>query len=433
MIAPSKPKLTQAKIDATEARIAAIGTPDVRGWSAEPRSDALARLRAMGLPGARDEYWKFTRPQTLVQPEAPAAAVFHSGEPEVFGDMNRVKIVFVDGVFDPEESDELAPAGVTIERLSQAGSDIHWAKALYGKLETAGQDPVPRPLAALNTWAATDGLLIRVSGKTDKAVSIVYHHRDTASDVMMHHVIKLDDGAELTLLENGPAAARFNKVMEVEVGEGAKFHHVRAQGRDHERRAVTHIFARIKAEALFKSFTLTANGVLTRNECIIEMVGDDAVAHVAGACMGDGDFLHDDTVFVTHDALNCESRQVFKKVLRNGAKGIFQGKILVKPGAQKTDGYQLSQSLLLDGDSEFLAKPELEIYADDVACSHGSTSGAIDEDALFYLRARGVGEAEATNLLTLAFLAQALEEIEDEALRDVLLERLRAWLDRRID
>ena len=143
-------------------------------------------------------------------------------------------------------------------------------------------------------------------------------------------------------------------------------------------------------ESTFKSFTLTVNGVLTRNECVIELTGDDAVAHVAGACVGDGDFHHDDTVFVTHDAVNCESRQVFKKVLRNGATGVFQGKILVKQGAQKTDGYQISQSLLLDGDSQFLAKPELEIYADDVACSHGSTSGAIDEEALFYLRSRGV-------------------------------------------
>ena len=104
---------------------------------------------------------------------------------------------------------------------------------------------------------------------------------------------------------------------------------------------------------------------------MIELTGYDAVAHVAGAAIGDGDFHHDDTVFITHDALRCESRQVFKKVLRNGAVGVFQGKILVKKDAQKTDGYQISQSLLLDGDSQFLAKPELEIYADDVVCSHG--------------------------------------------------------------
>jgi Fe-S cluster assembly protein SufD len=190
------------------------------------------------------------------------------------------------------------------------------------------------------------------------------------------------------------------------------------------------MFARLGRDSLFKSFTLTANGRLTRNECVIELTGDDAMAHVAGACVGDGDFHHDDTVFVTHDAVNCESRQVFKKVLRNGATGVFQGKILVKPDAQKTDGYQISQSLLLDGDSQFLAKPELEIYADDVACSHGSTSGAIDENALFYLRARGVPASVATDLLTLAFLAEAVDEIEDEDLQDEIKARLEAWLVR---
>ena len=170
---------------------------------------------------------------------------------------------------------------------------------------------------------------------------------------------------------------------------------------------------------------------MTRNECMIELTGDDAHATIAGASLGDGDFHHDDTVFITHDAVNCESRQVFKKVLRNGATGVFQGKILVKSGAQKTDGYQISQSLLLDEDSQFLAKPELEIYADDVACSHGSTSGAIDEDALFYLRSRGVPHGEATDMLTLSFLAEAVEEIENEALAEEINERLAAWLARR--
>jgi Fe-S cluster assembly protein SufD len=164
---------------------------------------------------------------------------------------------------------------------------------------------------------------------------------------------------------------------------------------------------------------------------VIELTGDDAVAHVAGASVGDGDFHHDDTVFITHDAQRCESRQVFKKVLRNGATGVFQGKILVKPDAQKTDGYQISQSLLLDDDSQFLAKPELEIYADDVACSHGSTSGAIDEEALFYLKARGVPHAIATDLLTLAFLAEAVDEIESEELSEELLGRMESWLERR--
>jgi len=418
------------KLSPTEAMIAGLAMPG-KGWSKAAREDALARLRVMGLPQRRDEYWKFTRPDTLTQPTPVPAAVLSSDETPLFDEMDRLKVVFVDGVFDADASDDLSLEGINIERLATATSDLHWARDLYGALELNGQNPVERPLASLNTAFATDGILIHVTGKPSKPVSMIYRHVSETSDAILHHCIKLDAGTELTVLENGPAAARLNKVMEVDVADGAKFHHVRAQGRDHERRAATHIFARLGTESLFKSFTLTVNGVLTRNDCVIELTGDDASAHVAGACVGDGEFLHDDTVFVTHDAVNCESRQVFKKVLRNGATGVFQGKILVKKDAQKTDGYQISQSLLLDEDSQFLAKPELEIYADDVACSHGSTSGAIDEDALFYLRARGVSHAEATDLLTLAFLAEAVEEIEQEELRDELIGRLSSWLQRR--
>ena len=420
----------QIKFDATEERLATLSLPE-GGWSASARRDALARVRAMGLPHARDEYWKYTRPESLVQPEPPKAALFESGETPIFEDVDRLKVVFVDGVFDAEASDDLSLEGIEIERLSESSADIHWAKDIYGQLEIAGQTPVERPLAALNTAFATDGVLIRVTGKASKPVSLIYHHKSETSDAILHHCIKVEKGAELTVLENGPAAARFNKVMEVDVADGATFHHIRMQGRDHERRAATHIFARLGEESVFKSFTLTANGMLTRNEVIVELTGDNAVAHVAGACMGDGDFHHDDTVFVTHDAVNCESRQVFKKVLRNGARGVFQGKILVKKGAQKTDGYQISQSLLLDGSSEFDAKPELEIYADDVACSHGSTSGAIDEEALFYLRSRGVPQGHAEDLLTLAFLAEAVLEVEDQALQDEINSRIEAWLMRR--
>jgi len=411
----------------TEERLATLTMP-TGGWSDAARKAALTRVQDMGLPQRRDEYWKFTRPDTLTQPEPETAAIFQNDEGPLFDDLDRVKIVFVDGVFDAEASDDLTLSGVRIDRLAEA-ADIHWASELYGALEGAGHY-VQRPLAALNTAFASDGVLIHVTDKATKPINLIYLHKDSGSDAILHHLVKLDAGAELTLLETGPAAARFNKVMEVDVADGATFHHVRAQGRDHERRAVTHIFTRLGADSTFKSFTLTVNGRLTRNECVIDITGDNAVAHVAGACVGDGDFHHDDTVFITHDAVACESRQVFKKVLRNGAVGVFQGKILVKEGAQKTDGYQISQSLLLDGDSQFLAKPELEIYADDVACSHGSTSGAIDEDALFYLRSRGVPHALATDLLTLAFLAEAVEEIEDEGLRDVIVARLEGWLER---
>ncbi|EEB83374.1 SufB/SufD family protein [Roseobacter sp. GAI101] len=412
------------------AMIATLDQPS-GGWSDAARKDALARVQSMGLPQRRDEYWKYTRPDTLIQPEALPAALRVSDEVALFDHIDRLKIVFVDGVFDADASDDLTLEGINIERLADASADIHWARDLYGTLETRGQSPVARPLAALNTAFAPDGILIHVTAKVSKPVNFIYRRTSETADAMLHHCIKLEEGAELTLLENGPVAARFNGVLEVEVADNAAFHHVRAQGRDHEQRAATHIFTRLGTESTFKSFTLTANGVMTRNDCVIELTGDDANATVAGACVGDGsDFHHDDTVFVTHDAVNCESRQVFKKVLRNGATGVFQGKILVKAGAQKTDGYQISQSLLLDEDSQFLAKPELEIYADDVACSHGSTSGAIDEDALFYLRSRGVPHGAATDLLTLAFLAEAVTEVEDETLREEITGRLADWLER---
>ena len=298
-------------------------------------------------------------------------------------------------------------------------------------LEANGQVPVERPLAALNTARAVEGFAIRATGRAAKAVSFVYERQAEAADAMVRHLIRLDPGADLTLLEDGPGAARLSQVMEVEVGDDAAFHHVRAQGRDHERRAWTAAFARLGARSRLKSFTLTVNGRLTRNESVVEMTGDGAVAHVAGACVGDGDFLHDDTVFITHGAEGCESRQVFKKVLRSGAVGVFQGKILVRPVAQKTDGYQISQGLLLDEACQFLAKPELEIYADDVKCSHGSTAGAVDETALFYLTSRGIPRRTAQELLVLAFVDEAIAEIEDGRIADTMRERLAGWLARR--
>ncbi|KJZ20238.1 SufB/SufD family protein [Loktanella sp. S4079] len=425
--------LAKLKSEATEARLAGVTLPAGAAWSTTAREDALARVRTMGLPSKRDEYWKYTNPTDLTVKDAPKAAVFVSDEAPLFDSIDRLRIVFVDGVFDEAASDDLSAENVVIERLADVmAADIHWVKDIYGVLEARGQNPVERPLAALNTAVATDGIVLHVTGKVAKPINLVYLHKNENSDAVLHNLVKVDSGAEVTLLENGPAAARFSSCLEVDVADGGTFHHVRAQGRDHERRTATYCFAKIGSEATFKSFTLTVNGVMTRNECVLEIVGDDAVAHVAGACVGDGkDFHHDDTVFITHDAVNCESRQVFKKVLRNGATGVFQGKILVKEDAQKTDGYQISQSLLLDDDAQFLAKPELEIYADDVACSHGSTSGAIDETALFYLRSRGVPLADARNLLTLSFMAEALEEIEDEALAEELRARLEGWLARR--
>ena len=407
--------------------------PFASSWANDIRSAALVTYKRFGAPSKRDEYWKYTNPNKLTIIPTEPAALFSNDETPMFSNIDRVKIVFVDGVLDLNQSDDLMLEGAIIETLADATSkDIHWARDLFGTLEKNGQKPVKRPLAALNTAMAEQGLVIRITDKCKKPLAIRYIHNSETSDALVHNIVKVEKNAEFTLLESGAGAARFNSVLEVDVADNASFHHIRTQGRDHERKTVTHIFGRLGKESIFKSFTMTVNGILTRNDAVLEFNGDNAKATVAGATAGDGEsFHHDDTVFITHDAVNCESRQVFKKVLRNGATGVFQGKILVKADAQKTDGYQISQGLLLDDNSNFLAKPELEIYADDVACSHGSTVGAIDEDAIFYLVSRGVPRKQAQDMLVLAFLAEAIDEIDSNDLADDINDRLAAWMNRR--
>jgi Fe-S cluster assembly protein SufD len=407
--------------------------PFASSWANDIRSAALVTYKRFGAPSKRDEYWKYTNPNKLTIIPTEPAALFSNDETPMFSNIDRVKIVFVDGILDLNQSDDLMLEGAVIETLADATSkDIHWARDLFGTLEKNGQIPVKRPLAALNTAMAEQGLVIRITDKCKKPLAIRYIHNSETSDALVHNIVKVEKNAEFTLLESGAGAARFNSVLEVDVADNASFHHIRTQGRDHERKTVTHIFGRLGKESIFKSFTMTVNGILTRNDAVLEFNGDNAKATVAGAAAGDGEsFHHDDTVFITHDAVNCESRQVFKKVLRNGATGVFQGKILVKADAQKTDGYQISQGLLLDDNSNFLAKPELEIYADDVACSHGSTVGAIDEDAIFYLISRGVPRKQAQDMLVLAFLAEAIDEIDSIDLADDINNRLAAWMDRR--
>ncbi len=426
-------KLKAQKVEAAGALLAARALPAGGAWITKARTAAASRVANMGLPSKRDEYWRYTDPRRLTAP-APEAAKLHPTDDEapLFDGFDRLKLVFVDGVFDPQASDALALQGVEICTLADAArTDLHWARDLFGALEARGQAPVERSLASLNTAHATEGLLIRITATPPKPIALVYRRADLAGDAMVHHVIRVEAGAEATILENGPMAARFNQVTEVDIADGATLHHIRAQGRDHERAGITHLFAKLGAGAQLKSFTLSANGALVRNEAVIWLDGAEGSAHIAGATVGDGAFHHDDTVFVTHGAPRCESRQVFKKVLRHGAVGVFQGKILVDQIAQLTDGYQISQSLLLDEDAQFLAKPELEIYADDVKCSHGSTSGEIDQNQLFYLRARGVPEDRAKMLLVLAFLSEALEEIADPAYADDLRDRLESWFKRR--
>ena len=178
----------------------------------------------------------------------------------------------------------------------------------------------------------------------------------------------------------------------------------------------------------YNQFSLTVKNVFSRNECFVSLEGEGCKTSISAASIGEEGTLQDDTVFIAHMMPNCESRQVFKKVLTHNAVGIFQGKIFVDPKSQKTDGYQISKGLLLDQESRFLTKPELEIYADDVICSHGSTCGDLDEESLFYLMSRGISREQGVSMLTMAFLDETLEEIVDNLLaskiRDFLLKTL---------
>ena len=408
MAAPSRP-LAPAKLEAAETLLAAPAPTGEAGWAAAARAAAEARLRAMGGPVRRDEYWKYTDPAPLLAADGAAAAheAFHG----------------VEAVALRVGADAPAVKGAAVSTLSEAlSADLGWPRELFGALETAGQEKVARPLAALNTARAMAGFAIHVSQPVETPLRI-----ENAAP-MARHLVRVDAGAEVTLLEVGAAA---NSCMEIDLAPGATLHHVRVQEGPRGPGA-THVFARIAKGAHLRSFTLTADGAVTRNEVVVDLTGDDASAHVGGGVMATGDSVVDNTVFVTHSALNGESRQVFKNVADGAGRIVFQGKIFVRQPAQKTDGYQISQSILLSEKAEFLAKPELEIYADDVACSHGSTTGAIDADQLFYLQARGVPRAKAEALLVAAFVDEAIEEIADETLAEAVRDRAAAWMAARV-
>ena len=405
------------------------------GGKAAWHNNALHRARELarstGPAQRRDEYWKFTDPAGLTGSSDSATPIRNAERlSTVFDGIGRKRIVLSGGGLDRQQSDSLENSRIRIDELKDIFFDeSHWCSDLFGTLEARGQAPVRRPFALENRLHAKCGLAIRVSGRQIRPIEIAYDAgKPAAKSAHFRHVLKLDPDSELTLLETGFSGSGTNTVIEAELGNGARFNHVRIQNGMGRFRSITHMFARLDAGSSMKSFTATAHTDWLRNECVIELAGEGGAAHVSGAAIGSANFHQDDTLFVKHLAPNCESRQVFKKVLRNGAVGVFQGKILVEPAAQKTDGYQLSQALLLDDDAQFLAKPELEIYADDVACSHGSTSGGLDENALFYLRSRGIPASDAKGLLAAAFLAEAVEEIEDAQLAEAVRRQIQAWL-----
>jgi Fe-S cluster assembly protein SufD len=238
----------------------------------------------------------------------------------------------------------------------------------------------------------------------------------------------------LTLIETslGPAAAAYlhNPVFEIAVAEGASLTHVRLQREGRAGFQLATVLAAVEAGGTYDNFTLNAGGRLVRNEIHAALRGPRAACHMNGAqLVADGQHA-DTTTFLDHAAPDCASRQTYKTVLAGRSRGVFQGKILVRQAAQRTDGYQMNQALLLSEEAEIDAKPQLEIYADDVKCSHGATVGALDEAQLFYLRARGIPAAMARAMLVEAFLTEAVEGVSDEAARAALDEAIGGWWTR---
>lgn len=395
------------------------------GWAGALRASARDRFLDSGAPVRRDEYWKYTDPVRCTGGgDAPSEAAGGSALEEVAG----LRLRMANGGLEVSGS---VPDGLEMHTLAEVASESgHWAEELLGQLEAAGQNPVARPLAALNTAMMEHCMILRATGPVSMPVHLAPVGTPRGGISYGRTLVKVEPGASLTLLEESLGEGVRNAVLEADVEDGGTLDHVRVQI-DPGRIETTANFARLGEGSTFRGFFLTVDGQLTRNETVLELNGTGASGRVAGGVLGRSEAVIDNTVLVIHTAEGCESRQVYKSVLDDRARSVFQGKVLVRQQAQRTDGYQISQAVLLGERAEFDSKPELEIYADDVKCSHGSTAGALDDSALFYLRSRGVERREAESMLVAAFLDEVIEEVERQETADVLREAAAVWMRRR--
>jgi Fe-S cluster assembly protein SufD len=243
----------------------------------------------------------------------------------------------------------------------------------------------------------------------------------------------VEEGSTVTLIEahvalNGSAArSQTNTGTDLVIARGGRLTHIKCM-LDGQATHLSSWSAKLGQAASYEVFHLTPGSALSRNQVFVTFTGEDAKVDVSGLFLGRGRDHIDTTLVIDHAVPGCESRELFKGVLDGRARGVFQGKVIVRPNAQKTDGKQMAQVLMLSEDAEFDSKPELEIFADDVVCGHGSTCAQIDEDMLFYCRSRGIPEAQARAMLIESFAAEAVEKVEDEVLREKLAEIARAWL-----
>ncbi|HXW24588.1 MAG TPA: Fe-S cluster assembly protein SufD [Xanthobacteraceae bacterium] len=437
-VRPIRTKAEEALAEAFAARKAGrAGDP-----LASQREAAFHRFEADGLPHRRVEEWKYTDLRALMREAKPLA-----GPPDAAGiaraqragglmrGVEARRIVVVDGAFVAELSDLRAlEPGLTIlpMALALAAGDPQ-VVPLLGTV--APSDDVA---AALNTAFMGGGVAVRLADGASLArpLHLVFAYTaSAAAAVFARSLVVVGNGARLTLIESheGPDDLDYqvNNALEMMVGDDASVDHVKIGGEGARALHISTLMAAIGARSHLRDLSFVTGGAVVRNQLNLRFAGERASATLGGASLLRGRQHVDTTLVVDHAARGGLSRELFKSVLDDESQGVFQGKIIVRPGAQQTDARMMTRALLLSEGAEADNKPELEIFADDVQCGHGATAGALDQDLLFYLRARGIPPHEAEALLIQAFVGEAIETIEHDGVCEALSGAATAWLQAR--
>jgi Fe-S cluster assembly protein SufD len=396
------------------------------GWLQQLRKQAQGQFERHGLPAKKVEDWKYTSLWALSQEgfthDAKPVSLSHEQLAEVGLLEQAYRIVIVDGRFNAELSsiDDLE-AGLTIKPLSEA---LDKAENLLGQ-----QIDLEKPgLNAVNTMLMQDGVYLHVAAdhKIDKPVEVLVVNTADNNKLASHlrHLVQLDAGAQATLVEHyvsiGETQGFTDVISEVKLAENARLNHFKLQ---HEALGHYHIAtlaAKQAAGSNWNTNNISLGGKLARNDIHSQLLGEQSHVTMDGLYLVAGDQHVDNHTRIDHAVPHTTSDEVYKGVLDGDSHAVFNGKVNVHQDAQKTDSSQSNKNLLLSRSCEIDSKPELEIYADDVKCAHGSTVGQIDETQLFFLRARGLDETAARSLLTYAFAVDVLQRIKSETLRQAL-------------
>ena len=376
---------------------------------------AAEEALGISLPSRRDEDWKWTDLKRLIdKPYGPVSAKPVTKDIErliatsPLSATNVHRIVIVNGVMDASHS------------KTQGLNIGHTAPAI------THDDPV----LSLNAKLRAKTLALSFTSNVDQPVEILHIATGHGETIASRLHITVSEGASATVIETFVGEGEYLNVpvTTIDVAKGARLDRIKIENDAAKSQHLSHVVVALGALANLNDFTLISGAVLNRQNGAIEFNGPNANARVSGSYLLKGKQHADTCLVVDHKVPHCVSRELFKCVMQDHARGIFQGKVIVRPDAQKTDGKQSSHALLLSETAEFDAKPELEIYADDVVCGHGTTCGDLNHDHLFYLRSRGIPEAEARNMLVQAFVAEAFETVENEAVREALMAMVEAWL-----